>query len=168
MHISWLFQMLKTTTKWKKLTTWWSWAHSPQTFWHLRIDVNHPAISTSTRELCTSWSHILGCLSFTWPLKMLCQNFSGSSGSFEHEPSLLAQPWNKCFSGQTPMFWFVGPHCVLRSFPGGRRPGFDPWVRKIPWRRKLETHSSILDWEIPWPEKPGELQFMESQESDMT
>ena len=31
----------------------------------------------------------------------------------------------------------------------------------------MATHSSILDSEIPWPEKPGELQFMESQESDM-
>ena len=23
------------------------------------------------------------------------------------------------------------------------------WVRKIPWRRKVATHSSILAWEIP-------------------
>ena len=22
--------------------------------------------------------------------------------------------------------------------------GFDPWVQKIPWRREMETHSSIL------------------------
>ena len=26
----------------------------------------------------------------------------------------------------------------------GGRPGFDPWVGKIPWRRKLATHDSIL------------------------
>ena len=30
------------------------------------------------------------------------------------------------------------------------------------------THSSILLWEIPWTEKPGELQSMELQESNMT
>ena len=30
------------------------------------------------------------------------------------------------------------------------------------------THSSILVWEIPWTEKPGELQSMELQESNMT
>ena len=29
-----------------------------------------------------------------------------------------------------------------------RKPGFDPWVGKIPWRRK-STHSSILAWRIP-------------------
>ena len=49
-----------------------------------------------------------------------------------------------------------------------RRPGFDPWVGKIPWRRKWATHSSILAWRIPWIEKPSGLQSMGSQESDMT
>ena len=28
-----------------------------------------------------------------------------------------------------------------------RRPGFDPWVGKIPWRRA--SHCSILAWRIP-------------------
>ena len=69
------FQMLKTATKWKKLTTWWSCAWSHQTFWCLRTDkVNCPVISTSTRELCTSWSHTQGHPSFTWPSRMLCWN----------------------------------------------------------------------------------------------
>ena len=35
-----------------------------------------------------------------------------------------------------------------------RRYGFDPWVGKIPWRRK---------WKIPWTEEPGGLQSMGSQ-----
>ena len=26
---------------------------------------------------------------------------------------------------------------------------FDPWVEKIPWRRKMATHSRILAWRIP-------------------
>ena len=30
---------------------------------------------------------------------------------------------------------------------------FDPWVRKVPWRRA--THPSILAWEIPWTEESG-------------
>ena len=29
------------------------------------------------------------------------------------------------------------------------RPGFNPWIRKIPWRQ-MATHSSILAWRIPW------------------
>ena len=27
----------------------------------------------------------------------------------------------------------------------------------------MATHSSILAWEIPWTDRPGRLQFMESQ-----
>ena len=30
------------------------------------------------------------------------------------------------------------------------RLGFDPWVRKIPWKRERLPHSSILAWRIPW------------------
>ena len=29
--------------------------------------------------------------------------------------------------------------------------------------REMATHSSILAWEIPWTEEPGELQSMELQ-----
>ena len=36
-----------------------------------------------------------------------------------------------------------------------RRCRLDPWVRKIPWRRKMATYSSILAWRIPWTEEPG-------------
>ena len=44
-----------------------------------------------------------------------------------------------------------------------RRPGFEPRVRKMPWRRKIATHSSILAWEIPWTVEPGGLQSTGSQ-----
>jgi len=32
----------------------------------------------------------------------------------------------------------------------------------------METHFSILAWEIPWTEEPGGLQSMGLQESDTT
>ena len=32
----------------------------------------------------------------------------------------------------------------------------------------MAPHSSTLAWKIPWTEKPGKLQSMGSQESDMT
>ena len=41
------------------------------------------------------------------------------------------------------------------------------WVRSLDWEDPLEkemaTHSSTLAWKIPWLEKPGRLQSMESQ-----
>ena len=45
----------------------------------------------------------------------------------------------------------------------------ETWVQSLGWEDPLEegmtVHSSILAWEIPWTEKPGGLQFMESQKS---
>ena len=44
---------------------------------------------------------------------------------------------------------------------------WETWVRSLGWEDPLEkgmaTHSSILDWEIPWTEEPGRLQSMGSQ-----
>ena len=43
----------------------------------------------------------------------------------------------------------------------------ETWVQSLGWEDLLEkemaTHSSILDWRIPWMEKPGRLQSMGSQ-----
>ena len=53
------------------------------------------------------------------------------------------------------------PACQCRRH---KRPRFDPWVGKIPWRRELATHhSSILVRRIPWTEEPGGLQSIGSQ-----
>ena len=37
-----------------------------------------------------------------------------------------------------------------------------------PLEEAMATHSSTLAWEIPWTEKPGELQFLGSKELDTT
>ena len=43
----------------------------------------------------------------------------------------------------------------------------ETWVQSLGWEDPLEegmaTHSSILDWRIPWTEEPGWLQSMGSQ-----
>ena len=43
------------------------------------------------------------------------------------------------------------------------RPGFNPWVKKIPLEKGMATYSSILAWRIPGSEEPGGLQSMELQ-----
>ena len=53
-------------------------------------------------------------------------------------------------------------NCQDRGFPGGaggkesvcqckrhKGLGINPWVGKIPWRRGMATHSSVLVWRIP-------------------
>ena len=41
------------------------------------------------------------------------------------------------------------------------------WVQPIdqgdPLKEEMATHPSILAWEIPWTEEPGELQSIGSQ-----
>ena len=44
-----------------------------------------------------------------------------------------------------------------------RRCECDPWVGKIPWRRKWQPTPVFLAWIIPWTEEPGKLQSMGSQ-----
>ena len=43
------------------------------------------------------------------------------------------------------------------------RPGFNPWVGKIPWKRACQPTSAFLPGESPWKEEPGGLQSMRSQ-----
>ena len=49
----------------------------------------------------------------------------------------------------------------------------EAWVQSLgqedSLEKKMETHSSILAWEIPWTEEPGGLQSMGvAKELDMT
>ena len=43
------------------------------------------------------------------------------------------------------------------------RPGFDPWVGKIPWRRARQPTPVFLPGESPQTEEPGGLQSMGTQ-----
>ena len=49
----------------------------------------------------------------------------------------------------------IGAATNVDSIPGSGR---DPGVGNA-------THSTLLAWEIPWTEEPGELQSMRSQKS---
>ena len=63
-----------------------------------------------------------------------------------------------------------------KGFPGGtsgkeptcqcsrpKRCRFDPWVKKIPWRRAWRSTPVFLPIESPWTGEPGRLQSMGSQ-----
>ena len=41
-----------------------------------------------------------------------------------------------------------------------RRPEFNPWVGKIPWRRAWQLTPVFLPGESPWTGEPGGLQSM--------
>ena len=44
-----------------------------------------------------------------------------------------------------------------------KRPGFDLWIGKIPWRRAWQPTPVFLPGESLWTEEPGGLQSRESQ-----
>ena len=64
--------------------------------------------------------------------------------------------WDLIISRVYLSWWLDGRICLQC-----RRPGFNPWVGKIPWGREwLANHSCILIWRIPWTEEPGGIQSM--------
>ena len=46
------------------------------------------------------------------------------------------------------------------------RPGFDPWVGKILWRRAWQPTPVFLPGESPWTEEPGGLLSMGPQKAE--
>jgi hypothetical protein len=46
---------------------------------------------------------------------------------------------------------------TVKNLPEMREMGFDPWVRKIVWRRERLSIPVFLPWRIPWTEKPERL-----------
>ena len=61
-----------------------------------------------------------------------------------------------------------GSSAVVKNPPAMQETGVQFLGWEDPLEKEMETHSSILAWEIPWTEEPGGLQSMRSQESDLT
>ena len=59
--------------------------------------------------------------------------------------------------------WVKWERTALLPCRNFRRHSFDPWVQKIPWRRKWQPTPVFLPGEFPWTEEPGGLQSMGSQ-----
>ena len=74
--------------------------------------------------------------------------------------------------------WWATVHGVLQSLTQLKRLStFAQAMQETPVQslgredsleKEMVTHSSILAWRIPWTEDPGRIQYMGSQESDMT
>ena len=78
----------------------------------------------------------------------------------------VSRPPGELFKGEDTVI-LTSSHTV-NPFPGGsdsqesacRRPGFNPWGRKIPLEKEMATHSSVFAWRIPWTEERHRLQSM--------
>ena len=56
----------------------------------------------------------------------------------------------------------------VKNLPAMQETRVRSLSQEDPLEKERATYSTILAWKIPWMEEPGELQFMGSQESDMT
>ena len=52
---------------------------------------------------------------------------------------------------------------MLKNLPAVQKMQVEPPDQEDPLERDMETHSSMLAWEIPWTEETGKLQSMGSQ-----
>ena len=57
---------------------------------------------------------------------------------------------------------------MVKNLPAKRRPGFDPRVGKILWRRAWQPTPVFLPGESPWTEEPVWLQWVGPQSLDTT
>ena len=74
-------------------------------------------------------------------LKRLLQHHSSKASILHHSTFFLVQ--------------LSHPYMITGKI---RRPGFNPWVGKIPWRRAWQPTPLFLPGESPWTEGPGGLQ----------
>ena len=113
---------------------------------------------------CLESGHIFKCILFS------CKNFNSS-------PTIFFFFCFLCFCGllYLPLSLLPPPLVTTPDFRVGKAllSTFPYWPfeefianvyrQKDPLEQEMATHSSILAWRIPWAEKPGGLQSMESQ-----
>ena len=52
---------------------------------------------------------------------------------------------------------------MVSNLPAVLETGFDPWARKMLWRKAWQSTPVFLPGKSPWTEEPGELQSTGSQ-----
>ena len=139
----WVFQMLKTATKWKKLTTWLSWARvpiAPELITYLGTPPHNLAFKIA---LC--WNILRHTEVFLFYLFFFLSIFAPFSlNSVVIKLSLLR-------------------HLGLAYLPAPQDTRVQSLGPKDPLEKETATHSNILAWEIPCTDEPGRLQLMGSQ-----
>ena len=98
-------------------------------------------------EMLTLITGLRWCLQISSP-QLLCFSFIVSSSKV----SYWVQPTVKGRRIKLPASWREWRICRQCG-----RPGFNPWVGKIPWRRAWQPTPVCLPGESPWTEEPGRL-----------
>ena len=117
----------------------------------------------------------LRCFTFVWvfvdinyplstDLGVTCHSSVGKASACNAGDPGLIPEWERfpgegiCYPLQYSWTSLVGQ--MVKNLPALRRPGFDPWAGKMPWRRVWQPIPGFLPGEFPWTEEPGRLQSM--------
>ena len=100
-------------------------------------------------------------------LEILIKERGFPGGSDVKNPPAMQETWVQPLGGEDPLEKEMATHSSILglhwwlSWQGiclqCGRPGFDPWVRKIPWRREWQPTPVFWPGELPQIEKPGGL-----------
>ena len=85
--------------------------------------------------------------------------------NYENMITHLQETWkiqNKVTHSST-IYWGFPGSSVVKNPPAMQVTRVWHLGQEDPLEKKMATHSSILDWRIPWTEEPGRLQSMGSQ-----
>ena len=123
----------------------------------VQTDEHHKKVMWNTLLTChTSILHTIQC----HPCKITCKFL------LEIRIEIFISLWWQLHNHFS-LFWLLPggasgkePACQCRR---RKRCRFDPWVRKIPWRRAWQPTPMFILGESPQTEEPGGLQFMRSQ-----
>ena len=109
-----------------------------------------------TFKTCHLWKHL------PWPHNHVQMNHS------LRKYHAYLNTWFLLFEAHILLYWSK----LFQSFPGGsgskesaHNTGdwFDPWVKKMPWKREWQPTTVFLSGESQWTEEPGGIQSMGSQ-----
>ena len=107
----------------------------------------------------------------SWP-PSYHKNGKAPSHCFPHVVSIPLCHIPKCFSCpftfraacRSPVKWSsLVAQMIIHIAGQCGRPGFNPWVGKIPWRRAWQPTPAVLPGEFLRTEEPSRLQSMRSQ-----
>ena len=104
--------------------------------------------------VCLINSCSVNCVTFVFP-------WNESSSGFSYSVILATPPWYQDILEAGLCHYWWRPWCLLGLFI--QSAALNSYNLKLMFPGEMASHSSVLDWGIPWTEEPSWIQSMGSQ-----
>ena len=129
---------------------------------------NLTGVSCIARRLFTSWATMTNDIK-EMP-RMLQEHITGWPGPREGSGKASQHKWHRagCNVLLCSLMLYTSCSCYhtdhgVKNLPAMQETRVRSLGQEAPLEKEMATHSSILTWRIPWPEKPGGVHSMGSQ-----